>query len=139
LAWTATQTHIFEPFFTTKDKGKGTGLGLATVYGVVKQSDGYIEVHSEIGVGTTFKIYLPRVDEPVDPERDSPRATPSLHGNETILLVEDEDSLRTLTQHVLKFLGYTVLEASNGGEGCRVSAEHQGKIDLVLTDVIMPE
>jgi two-component system cell cycle sensor histidine kinase/response regulator CckA len=134
----ATQTHIFEPFFTTKDKGKGTGLGLATVYGVVKQSDGYIEVHSEIGAGTTFKIYLPRVDEPVDPGKDLPSATPSLHGDETILLVEDEDSLRRLTHHVLKILGYTVLEASNGGEGCRVSAEHQGKIDLVLTDVIMP-
>lgn len=134
----ATQAHIFEPFFTTKEKGKGTGLGLATVYGVVKQSDGYIEVHSELGVGTTFKIYLPRVDEPLDPEKDSPGATPSLHGDETVLLVEDEDSLRTLTYQVLKLLGYTVLKASSGAEACRVSAEHRGTIDLVLTDVIMP-
>ncbi|HXM66828.1 MAG TPA: PAS domain S-box protein [Candidatus Acidoferrum sp.] len=134
----ATQTHIFEPFFTTKEKGKGTGLGLATVYGVVKQSGGYIEVHSEVRVGTTFKIYLPRVDEPVEPEKDFPATTLSLHGDETVLLVEDEDSLRTLNLNVLNFLGYTVLEARNGEEACQVSAKHEGRIDLVLTDVIMP-
>jgi two-component system, cell cycle sensor histidine kinase and response regulator CckA len=135
---TATQAHIFEPFFTTKEKGKGTGLGLATVYGIVKQSDGYIEVHSGVNLGTTFKIYLPRVDEPVDAEKDSPSAASSLHGAETVLLVEDEDSLRTLTHHVLTVLGYTVLEASNGEAACLVSAQHPGTIDLVLTDVIMP-
>jgi PAS domain S-box-containing protein len=134
----ATQAHIFEPFFTTKEKGKGTGLGLATVYGVVKQSDGYIEVHSEVNVGTSFKIYLPHIDEPVDSDKDAPGTALPRHGDETVLLVEDEDSLRILTHHVLRLLGYNVLEASNGEEACLVSAEHRGAIELLLTDVIMP-
>jgi two-component system cell cycle sensor histidine kinase/response regulator CckA len=134
----ATQAHIFEPFFTTKEKGKGTGLGLATVYGVVKQSDGYIEVHSELGAGTVFKIYLPQVDGPVDVERRSVGQAPAMHGHETVLLAEDEEALRTLTRNVLQSLGYTVLEASNGAEACEISQRHREPIHLVLTDVVMP-
>ncbi len=134
----ATQGHIFEPFFTTKEKGKGTGLGLATVYGVVKQSDGYIEVHSEVGVGTVFKIYLPQVDEPVEVERRSVGEAPAMHGQETVLLVEDEEALCKLTRNILESLGYTVLEACNGAEACEVSRQHRETIHLVLSDVVMP-
>jgi two-component system cell cycle sensor histidine kinase/response regulator CckA len=133
-----TQAHIFEPFFTTKEKGKGTGLGLATVYGVVKQSDGYIQVHSEPGAGATFKIYLPLVDQPVDPEQKRPDSKPLRGGGETILLVEDEDMLRTLTRNVLELLGYSVLEAADGKQACEVSLQKDRKIDLLLTDVVMP-
>jgi CheY-like chemotaxis protein/two-component sensor histidine kinase len=133
-----TQAHIFEPFFTTKEKGKGTGLGLATVYGVVKQSDGYIEVHSELGVGTTFKIYLPRVEAAVEVEKDNSVPTASLSGQETILLVEDEDALRILTRNVLQAMGYTVLEASDGEKACEVSRKFGAEIHLLLTDVVMP-
>jgi PAS domain S-box-containing protein len=133
-----TQAHIFEPFFTTKEKGKGTGLGLATVYGVVKQSDGYIHVHSEPGAGATFKIYLPLVDQPVDPEQRRPDSKPLRGGGETILLVEDEDMLRTLTRNVLELLGYSVLEAADGKQACEISLQKNRKIDLLLTDVVMP-
>jgi len=134
-----TQAHIFEPFFTTKEKGKGTGLGLATVYGICKQSDGYIWVDSEVNVGTRFRIYLPQVDEePAEVDKRSTGESGAQHGNETILLVEDEEALRTLTSNVLKQLGYTVLEAGHGKEACDVSAGHAGVIDLLLTDVIMP-
>jgi len=133
-----TQAHIFEPFFTTKEKGKGTGLGLATVYGVVKQSDGYIQVHSEPGAGATFKIYLPLVDQPVDPEQKRPDSKPLRGGGETILLVEDEDMLRTLTRNVLELLGYSVLEAADGQQACEISLQKNRKIDLLLTDVVMP-
>jgi len=132
-----TQAHIFEPFFTTKEKGKGTGLGLATVYGVVKQSDGYIQVHSEVGAGTTFKIYLPLVDQPADPEQKRPDSKPQ-RGGETILLVEDEDMLRKLTRNVLELLGYTVLEAADGKLACEISQRESRRIDLLLTDVVMP-
>jgi two-component system, cell cycle sensor histidine kinase and response regulator CckA len=132
--------HIFEPFFTTKEEGKGTGLGLSTVYGIIKQTGGNIWVYSEVGRGTTFKIYLPRVDEETDafPSRDDPEALPK--GNETVLLVEDDSSVRDLVARILKNQGYTILEARNGDEAIRIAREHAGKeIHLLLTDVVMPQ
>jgi two-component system cell cycle sensor histidine kinase/response regulator CckA len=136
----ATQAHIFEPFFTTKDVGKGTGLGLATVYGVVKQSGGCIWVYSEPGIGSTFKIYLPRVDEPVEkrPPVSIPGAAASRRASETVLLVEDEDSLRVLTRTLLEQNGYTVLEAHNGAEAIEVARRHREPIHLLMTDMVMP-
>jgi PAS domain S-box-containing protein len=133
-----TQARIFEPFFTTKEAGQGTGLGLATVYGVVKQSNGYIWVYSEVGLGTTFKIYLPRVDRPV--ESCVREATPDaeVRGVETVLLVEDDQSLREVTQELLESGGYTVLSARDGAEALAVADEYEGNIDLLLTDVVMP-
>jgi two-component system, cell cycle sensor histidine kinase and response regulator CckA len=135
-----TQSHIFEPFFTTKEVGKGTGLGLATVYGIVKQSGGSIWVYSEPREGTTFRIYLPRVDE-VAETRDGENATqqPVGRGDETILLVEDEDIVRALAKEILLEYGYTVLTASNGKEGLKISREFTERIDLILTDVVMPQ
>jgi two-component system cell cycle sensor histidine kinase/response regulator CckA len=134
----ATKTHIFEPFFTTKGPGKGTGLGLATVYGIVKQSGGCIEVYSERGRGTTFKIYFPLVQEPVSPGK-SFRGLPQLpHGSETVLLVEDEDAVRSLARHVLRSCGYTVLEADDGQRAVQLVEDHRGPIDLVVSDVVMP-
>jgi two-component system, cell cycle sensor histidine kinase and response regulator CckA len=133
-----TRARAFEPFFTTKEKGKGTGLGLSLVYGVVKQSGGYIDLFSSPGSGTTFKIYLPRVDEASESEKTSPDTRPSLVGSETILLAEDETSLRTLTRNTLQSCGYTVLEANDGVEALQVSRRHAGTIDLLLTDVVMP-
>jgi len=132
------QTHIFEPFFTTKEQGKGTGLGLATVYGVIKQSGGYIWVQSESGVGTTFEVYLPRVDEPVELCGRSPQVLTWVRGSETILLVEDEDSLRRLTCTLLEQGGYTVLEAHGGGEALEIARHHPEPIHLLLTDIVMP-
>jgi two-component system, cell cycle sensor histidine kinase and response regulator CckA len=133
-----TQLHIFEPFFTTKELGKGTGLGLATVYGVVKQSGGYVWVYSEPGVGTTFKVYLPCVAG-ADRERGPSDAEKALaRGSETILLVEDEKSLRTLTRTLLEQNGYTVLEASGGKEAIEIARLCDGSVDLLLTDMIMP-
>jgi two-component system cell cycle sensor histidine kinase/response regulator CckA len=133
-----TQSHIFEPFFTTKEIGKGTGLGLATVYGVVKQSGGYIWVYSEPGLGCTFKVYLPRVTESVPQSAPGKIATTPIHGSETILLVEDEESLRKLTRTMLEQSGFTVLEAQGGLEAMEVARTHTGSIDLLLTDIVMP-
>jgi len=133
----ATQARIFEPFFTTKGVGEGTGLGLATVYGIVKQSDGYVWVYSEVGVGTTFKIYLPRVDEEAKQTRDKAPG-PLLRGVETVLLVEDEASLREMLREVLDANGYSVLVARDGAEALQVAAAHAGPIQLMITDVIMP-
>jgi two-component system, cell cycle sensor histidine kinase and response regulator CckA len=132
-----TKARAFEPFFTTKEKGKGTGLGLSTVYGVVKQSGGYIDIYSAPGAGTTFKIYLPRVDEAIKAEAPAGTAT-SFTGNETILLAEDETSLRTLTRNTLELCGYKVLEAKDGIEALQVSDGYKGSIDLLLTDMVMP-
>jgi len=134
-----TQARIFEPFFTTKEQGKGTGLGLATVYGVVKQSGGYIWVYSEVGKGTTFKIYLPRVDEPVQPVVAMDRGKPELlRGSETILLVEDAESLRELTRMLLENNGFKVLVAENGTEAIELAEHKRQPIHLLLTDVVMP-
>ena len=133
-----TKSHIFEPFFTTKEVGKGTGLGLATVYGIVKQSGGYIWVYSELGKGTIFKIYLPRVDEVVDESLNKGESSGAVRGEETILLVEDEEIVRNLAQEILQTYGYSVLTAANGSEGLRIGREFEGPIELVITDVIMP-
>jgi CheY-like chemotaxis protein len=129
--------RIFEPFFSTKGIGKGTGLGLSTVYGIVKQSNGYISVYSEVGKGTTFKIYLPRVGGEVQVlSSTSPAA--SLQGDETVLVVEDESSVRGIIERVLSGNGYRVLLAVSGSEALRISGEHEGPIDLLITDVVMP-
>jgi two-component system, cell cycle sensor histidine kinase and response regulator CckA len=131
-------THIFEPFFTTKEIGKGTGFGLATVYGIVKHHQGNIQFHSADGKGTTFTIYLPMVDAK-HPEIDGERPEMTMPGGkETVLVVEDVHSVRQFTARILKSLGYTVLEAENGEEALRLSLSHQGKIHLLLTDVVMP-
>ena len=133
-----TITHIFEPFFTTKEVGKGTGLGLATVYGVVKQSGGYIWVESEPGKGASFQIFLPRVEEPATEVTARTPVVKTTRGSETILLVEDSEPLRKLTQSFLESHGFRVLVAQNGEEALQVETRHSGKIDLLLTDVVMP-
>ena len=132
-----TQARIFEPFFTTKGAGEGTGLGLATVYGIVQQSAGHILVYSEPGRGTIFRIYLPRVQE--TPLLRESTAQPALsHGTETILVVEDEDAIRTLVCGVLKKSGYSVLEAKNGAQALLLAEPYSGGIDLLISDVVMP-
>ena len=132
-----TKARIFEPFFTTKEKGKGTGLGLSTVYGIVKQSGGYVWVYSEPGHGTTFKLYLPRVDAPAEPQAP-PRETATLTGTETILLAEDDEILRPLTKGLLAKLGYTVLDAESAEQALAVAGARQGPIHLLVADVVMP-
>ena len=131
------QAHLFEPFFTTKELGKGTGLGLSTVYGIIKQSGGFIWVYSEPGRGTTFKVYFPRVDAHADSSRHV-ASTSSFRGSETILLVEDAAPLRELTRELLQHCGYTVLDSGEPLEAIRLAQEHQGPIQLLLTDVVMP-
>src|SRR5437899_2212248 len=134
----ATKARLFEPFFTTKEPGRGTGLGLATVYGIVKQSGGYIWAYSELGHGTTFKIYLPRVAEtPVPPESTTGTPIP-VRGSETVLVVEDQEEVRQLTKRVLEARGYAVLAARNGAEALEIVARHPTRIHLMITDVVMP-
>ena len=133
-----TRRRIFEPFFTTKEKGKGTGLGLATVYGMVKQTGGDIWVYSEPGQGTTFKLYFPRVREAVSDSAGGEAAAARRSGGETILVVEDEKAVRELTVRILQQLGYTILTASSGDEALEISQAHPGHIALLLTDVVMP-
>ncbi len=134
----STRARVFEPFFTTKEKGKGTGLGLSTVYGVVKQSGGYIDIASEPGAGASFMIYLPKVEGTSEKVKQPPESQGSWKGTETILLVEDESSLRTLSRNLLESCGYAVLEAGCGEDALHLSEKHEGKIDLLLTDVVMP-
>ncbi|MEE4135708.1 MAG: ATP-binding protein, partial [Desulforhopalus sp.] len=134
----ATLSHIFEPFFTTKEQGKGTGLGLATVYGIVKQNNGFINVYSEVGRGTTVKIYLPKYGRKADLSPDvTESATPS--GSETILLVEDEPMILEMVTAMLQRQGYQVLLAATPGEAQRLAEEYAGEIRLLMTDVVMPE
>jgi PAS domain S-box-containing protein len=133
-----TQAHIFEPFFTTKPQGKGTGLGLATVYGIVKQSGGFIWVYSEVGRGTSFKIYLPRVDQPVERVGAARSTSEAPRGSGTILLAEDEQDVREVAREFLESGGYTVIEARDGAEALKKLEKHEGSIDLVVTDMVMP-
>src|SRR3990172_1065470 len=129
---------MWEPFFTTKEKGKGTGLGLATVYGIVKQSGGSIWVYSELGQGTTFKVYLPRVEDVAGPLVTARSSVQPPTGTETILLVEDASGLRKLARKILERYGDTILGAPDGDEALRICERHQGTIHLLLTDVVMP-
>jgi PAS domain S-box-containing protein len=135
---TETQTHIFEPFFTTKERGKGTGMGLATVFGIVKQSRGHVWAYSEPGKGTTFKIYLPRIEEEAGSSDEEQLSDMVPHGTERVLLVEDDDLVRQQTQRILTQLGYTVLEATDGEGGLQTGTRYADQIDLLLTDVVMP-
>jgi len=135
-----TQSHLFEPFFTTKEKGKGTGLGLSTVYGIIKQSGGNIWAYSEVGKGSSFKVYLPRVGEKMGVAYPQKPVPPSLRGgSETILLVEDEDAVRIMISRILRSKGYEVLEARHGQEAIQICGHHLGPVHLMVTDVVMPQ
>ena len=128
--------HLFEPFFTTKGAGKGTGLGLATVYGIVQQAGGFITVETTPGAGSTFRVYLPSI-EPIESQPSAPRKLPPSVGRETVLLVEDEDAVRRLARLSLERHGYTVLEAAGGEEAIQLSETFQGTVDILVTDVVM--
>jgi CheY-like chemotaxis protein len=132
------KARLFEPFFTTKEAGKGSGLGLSTVYGIIKQSGGSIWVYSELGVGTSFKIYLPRTDSPTPSEPDSTAKQEHVGGTETILVVEDQDEVRRVIEVTLGRRGYTVLAATGAQEAERLLDAHTGAVHLLLTDVVMP-
>jgi nitrogen-specific signal transduction histidine kinase/CheY-like chemotaxis protein len=134
-----TRARIFEPFFTTKEQGKGTGLGLAIVYGIIKQHRGYIHVYSEKGRGTTFKIYLPAIQDEAENKKEAPQEQEIIGGAETILVAEDDATVRKLVTTVLRSFGYTVIEAADGAEAVRQFSAQAGSIDLVLTDTIMPK
>jgi signal transduction histidine kinase len=134
-----TQEHIFDPFFTTKEVGKGTGLSLSTVYGIVKQNNGFVWVYSEPGQGTTFKLYLPKAEGDADSGEKQRLPVIELDGSETILIVEDDEGLRKFAQNALEQHGYKVLDAENGEDALRVSKAHEGPIDLMITDVVMPK
>jgi two-component system cell cycle sensor histidine kinase/response regulator CckA len=134
-----TVRHIFEPFFTTKDKDKGTGLGLSTVYGIVKRSGGYILVSSEVGIGTTMRIYLPLVELEAESRSPEVKAGSEIRGTGTVLIAEDEEPLRELISARMRAEGYEVLEAENGEEALAMASRHKGEIQLLLTDVIMPK
>jgi two-component system, cell cycle sensor histidine kinase and response regulator CckA len=134
-----TQSRIFEPFFTTKEKGKGTGLGLATVYGIVKQSGGYITVESELGRGSRFDVYLPAIERSADSKTPIVATELPSRGSETVLLVEDEDAVRSLVREVLRARGYQVLEAQKSAEALEICNTHPGPIDLLVTDVVLPQ
>ena len=133
-----TQRRIFEPFFTTKEVGKGTGLGLSTIYGIVKQNGGTIWIYSKPGHGSTFKIYLPRIDQDEPASRPAPSESDTDRGAETILVAEDEDIVRKLAEEILQDCGYTVLSVADGKEALSLSEKHSGSIDLLVTDIIMP-
>ncbi len=135
---TTTLARVFEPFFTTKERGKGTGLGLASVYGIVRQSGGQITVNSTPGAGTTFRIHLPRVDAPVEAAREASPVTAPAAGTETVLVAEDEQIVRVLIRKVLEQAGYTVLLAGGGAEALQLAERHSGAIHLLVTDVVMP-
>ncbi len=134
-----TKERIFEPFFTTKEVGKGTGLGLSTVYGIVKQSSGYIWCYSEPGIGTTFKIYLPRTDEVKDKDIRDDRSKEVFTGSETILVAEDDEKVLTILCEALKSYGYETLQAKNGDEAISLGKKEKGKIDLLISDIVLPD
>ena len=136
----ATQVHVFEPFFTTKEVGKGTGLGLATVYGIVRQHEGHITVYSEVGQGTTFKVYLPSLETPVGQRAETPPLQePAVSGGlETVLIVEDDEAVRHLLSISLEAYGYQVLQAGDGAEGMAALSSHATPVDLVISDIVMP-
>jgi CheY-like chemotaxis protein len=133
-----TQSHIFEPFFTTKETGKGSGLGLATVFGIVQQSRGHIAVRSALGAGTTFELYFPRVDAPAE-AASTPPAPTTLRGEETVLLVEDQEEVRLVARAILLHYGYRVLDASTPSAALELCERHDGAIDVLLTDIVMPQ
>jgi len=132
------RSHLFEPFFTTKDIGKGTGLGLSTVYGIVKQSEGHISVESQVGLGSTFAVYLPQVEGTPCPADRVYAAVRQHHGSETILLVEDEESVLELARRLLLLHGYRVLTARDGASALQICRQHDAAIHLLITDVVMP-